>query len=130
MITEVWPNTNKAGDLLLLAEMLQLLVEVQIGQAVAIVGEEFLFAVQVFFHRLEPLADVGVDARIYKGDPPVVDVAMEQLETLSPAGQNEVIRDAFVVVQEVVLDRVRAVPQAENEVLMPKVGVVLHHVPK
>src|SRR5712692_4256596 len=55
---------------------------------------------------------------------------MEQLETLSPAGQNEVIRDAFVVVQEVVLDRVRAVPQAEDEVLMTKVGVVLHYVPK
>jgi hypothetical protein len=44
-------------------------------------------------------------------------------------GEDEVVRDAFVVSAEIVLNEVRPVPQAKDEVLMPVVGVILHYVP-
>jgi hypothetical protein len=46
------------------------------------------------------------------------------------AGQNEVIGSAFVVIEEVILDGVGAMSQAEDKILVPEVGVVLHHVPQ
>ena len=49
---------------------------------------------------------------------------------LAAAGQNEVVGGALVVVEEIVLDGVGPMPQAENEVLVPEVSVVLHHVPQ
>ena len=50
--------------------------------------------------------------------------------SLAALGQREVVREVLVVVEEVVLDDVGLVAEAEDEFLVPEVGVVLHHVPE
>ena len=47
-----------------------------------------------------------------------------------PSAEHEVVGEGLVVVQEVVLDGRRAVAQAEDEVAVPEVRVVAHHVPQ
>src|SRR5439155_19916788 len=44
--------------------------------------------------------------------------------------EDEVVREGLVVVEEVLLDRLRVVTQAEDEVVVPVVGVVAHDVPQ
>ena len=79
---------------------------------------------------LEPLPDVRVQAGVDEGDLPVLDVAGQQLHRLAAVREHEVVGDRLVVVEEVVLDGVGLVAEAEDEVLVPVVGVVAHHVPQ
>jgi hypothetical protein len=44
--------------------------------------------------------------------------------------EHEIVGDFFLVVQEVLLDDVAAIAEAEDEVLVAEVRVVLHHVPE
>jgi hypothetical protein len=76
------------------------------------------------------LADAGLDSRASEGDPPIMDVAIVEFQLVSASRQNEVVRGAFVVIQEIVFDCVGAMPQAKNEVLMAIVGIVLHNMTK
>ena len=46
------------------------------------------------------------------------------------AGEHEVVRQGLVVGEEELLDRLGLVAQAEDEVLVPPGGVVLHDVPE
>ena len=43
--------------------------------------------------------------------------------------QHKIIGEALIVIQEIILDEIRAVAQTENEILVAKVGVILHDVP-
>ena len=52
----------------------------QVGEAVAVVGQEHLLALQEGLHGLEAHADVGVEAGVDEGDLPVLDVAGEQVD--------------------------------------------------
>ena len=53
-----------------------------------------------------------------------------QLKILPALREDEVVRQALAVIQEVVLDDIRAISEAEHEVAMSVVGVVLHDVPQ
>src|SRR5690606_18645986 len=68
-------------------------------------------------------------AGIDEGDSPILDVAVDQLPAPAAFREDEVVRDALLVVQEVLLDEVAPISQAEDEVLVPEVGVVLHEMP-
>src|SRR4029453_11560093 len=61
-------------------------------------------------------------------DPPVLDVALDQLDVLAPSGEGEVVGQALVVVEEVPLDDVATVAEAEDELVVPKWRVLLHQV--
>src|SRR4029079_18800698 len=63
-------------------------------------------------------------------NPPIVDIAVQQLQFFRSAGQNKVVGSALIVIKEIILDSVGAMSQAQNEVLVAEVGVVLHHVPQ
>ncbi len=104
--------------------------QIQVGEAVRVVGEEDLLLVDVLAHRRQALADVRAHPGVDEGDPPVLDVRVEQLEVAAAARQDEVVGDPFLVVEEVVLDDVALVAEAEDEVRVPVVGVVLHEVPQ
>ena len=65
-----------------------------------------------------------------EGNRPVLNVAPHQLELLPASGQDEVVREALAVIEKVILDHVAAVSEAQDEVLMTEVGVVLHHMPQ
>src|SRR5262245_47744637 len=70
-----------------------------------------------------------MQARVDEGDAPVGDVARVQLEPAAAFGEREVVRQALVVVEEILPDHVAAVAQAQDEVLVAEVRVVAHEVP-
>src|SRR4029453_19427887 len=54
---------------------------------------------------------------------------MQKLDMLGPLAQDEIVGYALVIVEEVFLDLIAFVTEAEDEVRVPIVGVVLHHMP-
>ena len=123
VIAEIRPHAEKAGDLVLLAEVLELLRERQIGETVAVVGQVFLFPFEVLFDCLQPLANIRIHARIGERDAPVVNVAIEEPQVLASGLQGEIVRDTLVVVQEIVLHDIGAIAQAKNEVFVSEVRI-------
>ena len=79
--------------------------------------------------RLQPLADVGVEPGVDEGDPPILDVAVDQDAMSAAVREDEVVRDALLVVEEILLDQVAAVAETQHEVRVPEVGVVPHEMP-
>src|SRR5215469_5297854 len=73
-----------------------------------------------------PMFDSGVGKR----NPPVLNVAIEELQLFPATRHNKVVRGTFVVIQKVVLDGVGAMAEAQNKVLMAEMRVVLHDVPE
>jgi hypothetical protein len=110
--------------------MLQLLGKGKIAEAVTVVGQEFILAVQVLFRRPEPLTDIRIDSRVSKGDAPIMNIAVIQLDFAAARGQDEVVRSALAVFKKVSLDGIGAIAEAKDKVFVAIVGVILHHVPK
>src|SRR5579859_399382 len=77
VITEVRPDTKKAGNLALVVKMVQLLRKGQVGQPVAIVRQELVFSVQVFLNRFQALTNIGVNSRIRECNAPIVNIAIQ-----------------------------------------------------
>jgi hypothetical protein len=50
-------------------------------------------------------------------------------QVLAALAEDEVVAQRLLVLEEVLLDVVGLVPEAQDEVLVPVVGVVLHQVP-
>ena len=61
---------------------------------------------------------LACERRIDERDRPIVDVALQELDAPAAVGEDEVVRECFVVVQEVVLDRLGLVAQAHDEVVV------------
>jgi hypothetical protein len=53
VVAEVWQHTQEAGHVSVLMEVLQLSREGKVGKAIAVVGQEFFFAHQIFLNRLQ-----------------------------------------------------------------------------
>src|ERR1019366_7037955 len=75
-------------------------------------------------------ANVSVGTGLDKRNRPVVDVAVQKVDLLPALRPNKIVGDRLVVMKEVVLNAVTLVPKTDNEVLVPKVGVVFHQVPQ
>src|SRR5581483_2458312 len=82
---EVRADTEKARKFLLAFEAIDLLRQLQVRQAIAVIGEERLFAFEIFPNRQEPLADVGINARVSERDVPVLDVTVEKPQIFAAA---------------------------------------------
>ena len=121
---------HERRDLVAGAERVDHVGQLQVGQAVGVVGEEHLLVLDVLAHRHEPLPDVGVQAGVDERDLPVGDVVALELDLLAAVRQREVVRDPFLVVEEEVLDDVGLVAEAEDELLVAEVRVVAHDVPQ
>src|SRR6266403_921958 len=102
----------------------------QIRQAVGVVGEKGLFAHKVFLDGHEALTDIRIHAGVRKRDSPIRDVPIHQLDLTTAPGKNEVVGPGLFVVEEVLLDDVSTIPEAEDEVGVTIVSVVLHQVPE
>ena len=63
----------------------------EIGQAVAVVGEELGLAFDVWTNGSKPFADGGRQARVDERDGPVVDVTVQQPQLAAAAGEDEVV---------------------------------------
>src|SRR5690606_19940946 len=93
-----------------------------------VVGEEHLLALEQRAHPPQPLPDRRLQPGVDERDRPIGDVVGQQPHLA--ALQDEVVGAGLLVVQEVLLDVVPAVAEAEDEVLVPVVRVVAHHVPQ
>ncbi len=123
-------DADEARHLAASAERLDVPVEVEIGQAVGVVGKEHLLALQMRANTHQSLADVRVQPRIDERDAPILDVFSKELDRATAVRVDEIVEDALVVFEKEVLDRRPAVAQAQDEVLVAEVGVVLHQVPQ
>jgi len=95
VITEIRPNTKKARDFSLLAKVFNLLGKRQVSEAIAYVRQEFSSPCKYFSTAFQPLANIGIYPGIGKGDSPILDVAVKQLQTLPPPDRTksfEIIR--------------------------------------
>src|SRR5262249_32734843 len=79
VIAEVWSHGEKTGNFVMTTKVFHLVAERKVGHSIAVVRQEFFFRIDIGLRRLQPLADVGVYARIDKRDAPVLNVTIEQL---------------------------------------------------
>ena len=102
-----------------------------VREAVTVRGQEGVVA-DMRRYGLQPLTDRGVDPGVDEGDPPLVELAREELElrTVRAAVEHEVVEHRPVVREEVVLDDFALVPQAQNELVVTPHRVVAHDVPE
>src|ERR1019366_17648 len=120
---------NKACGALSALELLDEVVEVQVGEAVDVIRQKHLFAAKVFPDRQESLADQRLGAGVDKRDPPIGKITAQQFDPVPAIGQDEVPRKRLAIVEEESLDRFRLMAKAKNEILVPIMRVVLHQVP-
>ena len=124
-------HAEEGGDLVVLVEVGEHVGQRSVSDRVAVGGEEGLLADEVLLHSAQALADVAMHPGVHEGDAPFANVAREQLDVLLAAArarEHEVVGQSLVVVEEEVLDHVTLVTQADDEVVVPEVGVVLHDV--
>src|SRR5690606_37522334 len=103
------------------------IVEIDVGQAVAVIGKEDALTLDLLAHGPEPLADIAPDPRIDQRDPPLLLRRAEKLDA-PLTGNDTVGKGLRPAVQEEVLDDIRLVAEAENEIVMAVGGIVLHDV--
>ena len=111
-------------------ELVDEVVHRGVGEDVAVVGEEELVALEVGTHATQALTDRGVHAGVDEGDGPVADVGAEHVDVLPALGQHEVVGGGLAVVEEVVLDGLGPMAEAEDELGVPEVREVPHDVPQ
>src|SRR6266511_151839 len=122
-------NAEKAGRLPTSQDARDHVRQRCVGEGVAVGGEEDLVVLEVRARGPEPLTDACLQPGVDERDPPILDVAPKQLYP-PVAEEHEVIRHRFVVVEEELLDDVRVVAEAENELSVPEMRVVPHDVPE
>ncbi len=103
-----------------------------VGEPVAVRREEHVLVVEVALDRLQALGDLRLRSGVDERDPPVADVARVELDAgVGPVHpEREVVEQRLVVAEEVLLDHVSLVPEAEDEVVVPPGRVVPHDVPE
>ena len=102
----------------------------QVSQRIRIIGQEIFFVGEVFFHRLQPLADVRAQTGVHEGNLPIRDVAFLEVHLLVAVRQRKVAGQTLIVIEEELFDDIRLVAEAQNEVLMPVMSIVFHDVPQ
>ena len=106
------------------------LVEVHIREAVAVVGEEELIVPDVIADRRQPLADVAPDAGVDERDAPILFDLGQELDVRALLGDDAIGEDLRLVVEEELLDDVRLVAEAQHEIAVSVLAVIVHHVPQ
>ena len=80
--------------------------------------------------KAQAVRDRRTQSSIDKGDLPVVDVSLHEFELPAALREHEVVGYRFFVLEEVVLDDIGLIAEAENEVLVAEVRIVLHDMPQ
>jgi hypothetical protein len=75
------------------------------------------------------LANIGAHSSIREGYLPRINVTIEKLKTFASFGKNEVVGYTFVIVEEIILNKIRPIPEAENEIIIAVMGIILHDMP-
>src|SRR5262245_43867934 len=123
-------NGDKAADLSALLEHIDHHVQRGITQPIAVVGEKYLFILDKVPDGDEALPDIAPGSRVHERNAPVRWSFTENFDLLAEFGDDAVAARGLLVVQEVVLDDVRLVSKAENEISMAILAVILHDMPQ
>ena len=102
----------------------------RVRERVAVVGQEVLVVGEERPHRGEALLDAAAEARVDERDAPVRGITLEQLDRVAAVREDKVVRQGLVMGEEVFLDHLALVSEAQDEFRVSEVGVVLHHVPQ
>ena len=130
MISERWAHGEKAGKLPTFLEALHHLVQINVRQAIAVVGKEDLLVLHMFAHGPETLSDIPPDPGIDHRHAPVFLRLAEQLHTAAVTGHDAVRKGLRPIPEEEILNDVSFVAEAQHEVVVPELPIVLHHVPE
>jgi hypothetical protein len=127
---QTWSHTKESRRLVLAVKAFDEVGKVKIGQIVAVIGQKnFVFA-QVFLDSFQSLADIRFGACVNKSDCPVVNIRVEHLQLFSAIRKHEIIGKKLRVIDEVILDGLRAIAQAKDEIFVAEVSVIFHYVPQ
>src|SRR5690606_16379102 len=121
---------NEARNGLARAEIGDVLVERQIGQAVSVVGEELRLVLEITPYTSQPLTNVRMQPGVDERDAPFVEIRAFELDLLAALRQCKIVRHAFVVIEEVFADQIAPISQTQDELLVAKVRVIAHQVPE
>src|SRR5262249_13204403 len=83
-------------------------VQRHVRKPVCVVGEEHGLTANVLAYLQQALADVRVQPRVDECDAPVMGVRSMQVDPATAFREGEVVRDALVVIEEIVLDEIAA----------------------
>src|SRR5712692_1464455 len=112
------------------AKPVQVARQREIRHAIRVVHQERFLPLQMTSNCEQKLADVRREAGIDEGDAPIVDIGAQQLDVPAAPAEDEVVGHTLVVVAEVAFDHVPAIAEAQDEVLVPEMGVIAHDVPE
>ncbi len=129
MQAERRPHGKECRSLAALPEARDQLVHVGVGQAVAVVGEKHLLAFDLLAHGPQPLADIAPQAGIDQRHTPILLGIAEHLDVAVEPGHDAVRERLRPVGEKELLDDVRLVAQAQDEVLVAVLAIVVHQVP-
>src|SRR5262249_42381141 len=121
---------DEAADLSAFLELTNHVRQRRIGEAVAVVGEKHLLVLDEVLDRQQSLSNVSPRAGIDERDAPFRRLFAEDLDLLAEARDDAVAVRGLPIVKKVFLDDVGFVSEAQDEVLVPILAVVLHHVPQ
>ena len=110
---------RKQAILPLCLELVDHLVQIDVGQAVAVIGEKHLLALDVIADGPEALADIAPYAGVDQRDAPIFRQRAEEFDLLAMLRDDAIGIGLRPVVQEEVLDDVGFIAKAEHEVACP-----------
>ena len=120
----------KQAILPLAAEGRRHVCQIDVAEAVAVIGIEHLFACDMLADGPQALADIPPDASIDHGDTPVFLWIAEKLHLAAKARDDAVGVGLRPEVQEEILDDIGLVAKAQHEVFVAELAVVVHQMPQ
>src|SRR5262245_45348729 len=100
--------------------------QINVGEPIAVVSKKHLLAFNVLPHGKQAFADAAPDPGVDHGDTPVLLGITEYLHVVAESGNDAVGVGVWTIVEEELLDDVRLVAEAQNEILMAILAVVEH----
>src|SRR6267378_2339123 len=105
--------------------------DVDVAQAVAVGKQERVVVLEIAGNALQATTGLGFEAGIGEGDGKILFVvSAHELDLRFAAKTNSEVTVHGFVVQEVILDHVAAISEAEDKLAHSVVGVHLHDVPQ
>ena len=104
--------------------------QIDVGESVAVIGEEHLLVLDMLTHREEPLADIAPHPGVDHRDAPVLLGIAQGFDVVAEARHDAVGVNMRLVVEEEFLDDVGLVAETQDEILVSVLAVVAHQVPE
>ena len=123
-------NGDEAGDLSALLESLDHFRQGGVGQAIAVVGEKIFVILHELADGEQTLTDVAPYSGVDQRYTPIRRALAQQLDLVAKLRDRAVAVGDLTIVQKVILHNVRLVAEAQDEIPMTILAVVLHDVPK